>query len=321
VTERYTIGIDVGGTKILAIAVGGGIHQLGSAHAATPDDSAELERRVAGVTSEVIESMGGPPEGIGLGLPGFIDRRGVARQAPNLQAAIGVDLGGHLRHHFGVPVAVDNDANCAALGARTVDAPEGDVVLAVTFGTGIGGGFIIDGEVLRGRHGFAAEPGHMVVKAGGDVCVCGQRGCWEVYASGNALGRLARAAVERGDAPAVLSGAGGDVAAVDGKLVADVARAGDHGAQAVMDEYAGWVAIGLVNLINLFDPDAIVLGGGVIADEDVFMGRVRSAVLGAVLTAGERETPLIVSSLGPEAGAVGAAILARKAAEGSQPSG
>jgi len=260
----------------------------------------------------VIDDMGRPPAAIGLGLPGFIDRRGVARQAPNLQAAIGVDLGAHLRHHLGVPVTVDNDANCAALAARTVDAPDGDVVLAVTFGTGIGGGFVLDGRVLRGHHGFAGEPGHMVVKAGGDLCVCGQHGCWEVYASGNALGRLARAAVDRGDAPAVLDAAGGDVTAVDGKVVADVARAGDAAAQRVMDEYAGWVAVGLVNLVNLFDPDAIVLGGGVVADEDVFMGRVRSAVQTSVLTAGERETPLIVSSLGPEAGAVGAAILARQ---------
>ena len=311
-TERYTIGIDVGGTKILAMAVGGGIRQLSAAHEATPDDSSELERRVAQAAAAVIDDMGRPPAAIGLGLPGFIDRRGVARQAPNLQAAIGVDLGAHLRHHLGVPVTVDNDANCAALAARTVDAPDGDVVLAVTFGTGIGGGFVLDGRVLRGHHGFAGEPGHMVVKAGGDLCVCGQHGCWEVYASGNALGRLARAAVDRGDAPAVLDAAGGDVAAVDGKLVADVARAGDAAAQRVMDEYAGWVAVGLVNLVNLFDPDAIVLGGGVVADEDVFMGRVRSAVQSSVLTAGERETPLIVSSLGPEAGAVGAAILARQ---------
>jgi glucokinase len=311
VTDPYTVGIDVGGTKILAVAVGGGIRQLATAHAATPDDPSELEHRVAQAASQVIDDMGGLPDGIGLGLPGFIDRRGVARQAPNLQAAIGVDLGGHLRRHFGVPVSVDNDANCAALAARTVDAPDGDVVLAVTFGTGIGGGFVVHGAVLRGHNGFAGEPGHMVVRAGGDLCVCGQRGCWEVYASGNALGRLARAAVERGDAAAVLAEAGGEVAAVDGKLVADVARAGDAAAQAVMDEYAGWVAIGLVNLVNLFDPDAIVLGGGVIADEDVFMGRVRSAVRASVLTAGERETPLIVSSLGPEAGAVGAAILAR----------
>ncbi len=312
-TDPYTVGIDVGGTKILAIAVGGGIRQLGSAHAATPDESATLERVVGETAATVIDAMGRPPEAIGLGLPGFIDRSGVARQAPNLQAAIGVDLGSHMRGRFGVPVIVDNDANCAALAARTVDAPDGDVVLAVTFGTGIGGGFIIDGSVLRGHHGFAGEPGHMVVKAGGEQCVCGQQGCWEVYASGNALGRQARAAVARGDAPAVVAAAGGDVSKVDGKLVADVARAGDAGAKAVMDEYAGWVAIGLVNLVNLFDPDAIVLGGGVVADEDVFMGRVRGAVQGAVLTAGERETPLIVSSLGPEAGAVGAAILARSA--------
>jgi glucokinase len=311
VTERYTIGIDVGGTKILAMAVGDGIEQLDSAHVATPRDTATLERVIGDSAAEVIDRMGRPPAGIGLGMPGFIDLGGVARQAPNLRAAVDVDLGAVIRSRFGVPVVVDNDANCAALAARHADAPEGDVVLAVTFGTGIGGGFVIDGKVLRGHNGFAAEPGHMVIAAGGEPCVCGQSGCWEVYASGNGLGRLARAAAARGDAPAVLDAAGGEASKVDSKIVAAVARAGDAGALAVMDDYAGWVAIGLVNLINLFDPDAIVLGGGVVADEDLFMGRVRTAVASAVLTAGERETPLIVSSLGPEAGAVGAAILGR----------
>jgi glucokinase len=313
VTERYTIGIDVGGTKILAMAVGDGIEQLTSAQLATPKDVDALERAIGDSAAEVIDQLGHPPTGIGLGIPGFIDRTGVARQAANLKSAIDVDLGAVIRKRFGLPVIVDNDANCAALAARHADVPEGDVVLAVTFGTGIGGGFVVDGQLLHGHNGFAAEPGHMVVAAGGERCVCGQNGCWEVYASGNGLGRLARDAASRGVAPAVLAAAGGDVSKVDSKIVADVARGGDDAALAVMDEYARWVAIGLVNLINLFDPDAIVLGGGVVADEDLFMGRVRSAVADAVLAAGERDTPLIVSSLGPHAGAVGAAILGRSA--------
>jgi glucokinase len=320
VNEPYTIGIDVGGTKILAIAMGDGVTPLSSAHAPTPDDPDTLKAEVVRRAAEVVEQMGAPPLAVGLGIPGFIDRSGVARQAPNLKAAIGVDLGAPLRERLGVPVLIDNDGNCTALAAQAADAPEGDVVLAVTFGTGIGGGFIVRGSVLHGAHGFAAEPGHMVVKAGGLECVCGQHGCWEMYASGNGLGRLARAAAERGDAPAVLAAAEGELDHVDAKVVSSVARAGDRGAIAVMEEYAGWIAIGLVNLINLFDPDAIVLGGGVVTDHDLFMEGVRAAVRGAALTAGERDTPLVVSSLGPEAGAVGAAILGR-AAMGSEPEG
>jgi glucokinase len=316
--EGLAIGVDVGGTKILVVAIDPAAPRdvLADDTAATPDAPDDLITAIEDTIESVVAAAGRPLGSIGVGMPGFIDRAGVAQAAPNLRAAVGVDVGAAVRARFGVPVTIDNDANCAAWCARQLDAPGADTLVAVTFGTGIGGGIVIGGRLHRGANGYAGEPGHMVVCADGDACVCGQRGCWEVYASGTGLGGLAREAVTTGTVPALLAAADGDPLRIDGPLVADVARQGDPGAMAVMDSYADWVAIGLVNLVNLLDPDVIVLGGGVVADEDLFLPRVRDAVDRASLSVIGRQTPIVVSSVGPRAGAIGAALLAREPSEG-----
>jgi glucokinase len=280
---------------------------------------------VAAVLDEADRAAGrtaGPvaPEAIGMGLPGFLGLDGVARQAPNLPAAIGLDVRGPLEDRFGVPVYADNDANCAAWAAHVVDAPDTDFLVAVTFGTGIGGGFVIDGDLVRGEHGFAGEPGHMIVDVDGTACVCGQHGCWEVYASGNGLGRLARQAVEAGRAPSLLAAAGGVVDHVDGPVVGTLVARGDAAAGAVMDEYAGWVAVGLVNLVNLLDPGVIVVGGGVVDLGDALMDRVRAALARYPTAVRGRDVAIRPSSLGSRAGGMGAALLAaERLARGEKP--
>jgi glucokinase len=330
-----TIGLDVGGTKILALALssgpGGGERDvLGVVQRPTPDDDpaqlqAALADAVAAVLDEADRAAGrtaGPvaPEAIGMGLPGFLGLDGVARQAPNLPAAIGLDVRGPLEDRIGVPVYADNDANCAAWAAHVVDAPDTDFLVAVTFGTGIGGGFVIDGDLVRGEHGFAGEPGHMIVDVDGTACVCGQHGCWEVYASGNGLGRLARQAVEAGRAPSLLAAAGGVVDHVDGPVVGTLVARGDAAAGAVMDEYAGWVAVGLVNLVNLLDPGVIVVGGGVVDLGDALMDRVRAALARYPTAVRGRDVAIRPSSLGSRAGGMGAALLAaERLARGEKP--
>jgi glucokinase len=314
-SSELAIGVDVGGTKIMVVAVDPAAPSVVLGTATAPSATDELLTAIGDTIDTTLASVGRPASSIGVGLPGFVDVHGIVQASPNLRAVVGVDVGAELRRRFGIDVVVDNDANCAAWCARQVDAPDAATLVAVTFGTGIGGGLVIGGRLHRGANGYAGEPGHMVVCADGDVCVCGQRGCWEVYASGTGLGGLAREAVATGTTPALLAAADGDPLRIDGPLVAQVARAGDPGSIAVMETYADWVAVGLVNLVNLLDPDAVVLGGGVVADEDLFLPRVRDAVDRASISVANRRTPILVSSLGPRAGAVGAALLAREPSE------
>src|SRR5205807_3790376 len=146
----------------------------------------------------------------------------------------------------------------------------------VTLGTGIGGGIVADGRLYRGANGFAGEIGHMVVDPHGPLCPCGQRGCWERFASGSGLGRLGREAAMAGAAPRLVELAGGDAEAVRGEHVTEAAREGDGEARAVMERFAWWGALGLVNLVNAFDPALFVIGGGLVAAGDLLFDPLRS---------------------------------------------
>lgn len=313
------VGLDVGGTKILALALDvetGRI--LSSIQVATPQEPSSLQAALADSTETVLGRVGaGGPAAIGVGIPGFLGLDGVARQAPNLPAAVGVDLGGELARRFGCAVVADNDANCAAWAARMIDAPDATSLVAVTLGTGIGAGLVVDGRLLRGANGFAGEPGHMIVDAGGWTCACGQQGCWEMYASGNGLGRLASRAVLDGHGSALeAAAAGGEV---DGVLVGRLAAAGDPEALAVLESYSGWIAVGLATLVNLLDPEVLFLGGGVASMGDLLLSRVRRALDGYPTVRTGRQPVVRISSVGPQAGAIGAAWLAAGTLSGDRP--
>ncbi len=313
------VGVDVGGTKILAAAVSP--HELGGSEppvplrtheVPTPAATDELDEALAAV---VVEAAGGEPlAAVGIGVPGFIDVRGIARQAPNCPAVIGADLASIVRRRFGVPCMVDNDANCAGRAAARWDAPDARVVVAVTLGTGIGGGVVVDRHVMRGAHGFATEPGHMIVDRDGELCPCGQRGCWEVLASGNGLGRLGRIAVGEGRAPALLDAAGGSLDLIDGHLVARLASAGDAASAEIFDDFAGWIAVGIVNLVNLVDPEVVVLGGGVVREGRALTDRVQAALDQYPTITKGRRTRVVASGMEHMAGALGAVLLAEAAA-------
>jgi glucokinase len=304
------VGIDIGGTKILGVAFDVA-NERGSApiQVSTPLDPVQLVARVQDVVEQVAAQVG-PIAGVGLGMPGLVDRSGVLRYGPNLPGVVDLDLAAPVRQRFGVPVLADNDANCAALAEHRLGAARGvDHAIVITQGTGIGGGIIVDGRLLRGAHGFAGEPGHMVVDRSGPRCACGGIGHWEAVASGTGLANLARELVGEGRGAGLLARAGGDPRALRGEHVSAGVDAGDPDAVEILHRFARWVATGLAGLVSLFDPEVIVLGGGLSAISEDFLDEVRAA-LPAVVFAWDHRPPVTVvpAALGPEAGAIGAAV-------------
>lgn len=304
--EGRAVGVDVGGTKLLAVAVDANGGEVAEQRAPSRRDAAALIDAIA-VLAEAV----GPVGGLAVGLPGLIEH-GVLRFAANLPGIVELPAAEMLEERLGAPVVLGNDATLAAWGEHARGAAVGvDDALVVTLGTGIGGGLILGGRLYEGAHGMAGEIGHVLVDPLGPPCACGQRGCWERYASGSALGRLGELAAEAGRAPALLSAAEGDPMAVRGEHVVAAARAGNRGALAVVEEFAGWVAVGLANLVNIFDPALIVLGGGLVEAGDVLLDPIERAMVGLVEASAHRPPVQIRPALlGERAGAVGAAFWA-----------
>lgn len=270
------------------------------------------------------EAAGYRIEAVGVGLPGLVDRTGRLTVAPNLPQGNGLDLGALLPDLVGVPVAVDNDATCAALGEwRFGAARDVDNAVIVTLGTGIGAGIVTAGQIVHGARGFAGEVGHMVVEPGGLACPCGRSGCWERYASGDALGRVARrdAAAGKPGMDRIVELAGGDPGQVYGEHVTAAAAAGDGGAQRLMAEVARWVAIGFANIGVILDPDVVVVGGGLVDAGDALFEPLHCWLADPGI-AGRYPIPNVVAAeLGSRAGAVGAAALGAGAASRAAASG
>ncbi|MFN2506694.1 MAG: ROK family protein [Acidimicrobiales bacterium] len=306
-----TVGVDMGGTKCLGIALVDG-HTAAESRLPTPRGEKALLDTVSTLVESLAAEVGERVTALGVGVPGLVDRDGVLRFAPNLPGVTGWPVRSDLEEAMGVPVRVDNDATCAAWGERQLGAAHGfDEVVLVTLGTGIGGGIVAGGRIHRGANGFAGEVGHMVVDPHGPPCPCGQRGCWERFASGSGLGRLAREAAEAGKADRVVALAGGDPESVRGEHVSAAIAEGDAEACRIMDSFAWWLALGLVNLTNIFDPQAFVIGGGLVAAGPALFDPAREAF--ADLIAGRDfrpPVPILPADLGPQAGAIGAAFLA-----------
>ena len=313
-SKRLTLGLDLGGTKVLGIALSERGEVVAECRRPTPRAQDALMDTLGAVAEELMTTTSGDGDvvAVGVGAPGLVDRDGVLRAAPNLPFVDRLQLRAGLAARLGLPVRADNDATCAAWGERQLGAARGkDHVLVVTLGTGIGGGIIADGRLYRGANGFAGEIGHMVVEPHGPACPCGQRGCWERYASGSGLGRLGREAAHAGQVPRVLELAGDDPEAVRGEHVTRAALEGDAGARAVFGRFAWWLALGLANLANVFDPEMFVIGGGLVEAGDVLLDPARAAFQDLVEAADRRpEISIVPAALGERAGAMGAAVLA-----------
>lgn len=310
-----TVGVDVGGTKVAAGVVDEKGRILEKLRHPTPStDPAE----VVEVISEAVEVLKGKFDNViavGIGAAGFVDEsRSTVLFAPNL-AWRDEPLKEKVLERVKLPVVVENDGNATAWGEARFGAGQGeDHLVCITLGTGIGCGIIVDGKLYRGRFGIGAEVGHYRVVPDGRRCGCGNRGCWEQYASGNALAHEARelARVEPGRAARLLELGAGTPDGITGMAVTQAAREGDLAALECFQSVADWTGQGLADLAAILDPGAFVIGGGLSAAPDLLLEPIKKAFANSVTGRGHRRLADIrMAELGPDAGIVGAADLAR----------
>ncbi len=315
--DEYVIGVDLGGTKVLAGVIDDELRVHARAQRTVPNDDQE---RIVGALVDAVEEVrsGAAPEtfAVGVGVPCLIDQgRGMAVMAVNL--ALGeLDLGAVLSERLGLPVFVDNDANVAMLAEQRAGAARGARHAAMlTVGTGIGGALLINGELYRGTHGSAGELGHMVVDEDGPPCQgnCPNHGCLEAVASGTALARealrVARATPDCGLGRALAAGR-----EITGALVTELAHDGDAAARDVVALIGTRLGVGIANLVNILDPEVIVVGGGVIAAGELLLAPAREVVLTCALPPARSDASIVRAHFGAESGMVGAGALALEGA-------
>ncbi len=320
--DDLAVGIDIGGTKVAGGVVDAQGRILHRARRDTPDRSKSpgiVEDTITEVVEELLDTVvseqAGQVGAVGIGAAGFVaaDRATVVF-APHLSWR-NEPLRDALHQRVDLPTFVDNDANAAIWAEHRFGAAQGEShVMMITLGTGIGGAILVDGEVFRGRFGIAGEFGHMQVVPSGERCECGNRGCWEQYASGNALVREARSLMLAGS-PVVNDlriRVGGDAAALTGPLITEAARDGDRTAVELLGEIGTWLGVGLANLAAAFDPGMFVIGGGVSAAGELLLAPARTAFDKQLTGRGYRpHAQIVAAGLGPDAGLIGAADLAR----------
>lgn len=311
-----TVGIDIGGTKVMAGVVDADGYILEKVRAETPEKS-KSPKVVEDTIAELVLDLSDRHDvhAVGIGAAGWVDAdRSRVLFAPHL-AWRDEPLKDALTARLAVPVMVDNDANTAAWGEWRFGAGRGeDHLVMITLGTGIGGAILEDGRVKRGKYGVAGEFGHIQVVPGGHRCPCGNRGCWEQYSSGNALVREARelAAAESPVAYGIIGRTGGQPADITGPLITELAREGDAMCVELLQDIGQWLGIGIANLAAALDPGCFVIGGGVSAADELLIDPARDAFRRHLTGRGYRpEARIAKAQLGPEAGMVGAADLAR----------
>ncbi len=319
VAEGYVIGADLGGTKLLAGAVGSDlsvVHRTNRLVYGLSQD--ELVQMIADAVDEIRTAVDGPIEAIGFGIPCTFDTRtGMAVQAVNVPLK-DIAFGEIMADRLGIPVLVDNDANCHIVcEARHGIAQGASEVVLLTLGTGIGGGLYLRGEVYRGWIGGGAEMGHMVVEMNGRPCQgnCPNWGCLESVASGSALVREASLAVARRP-DTQLGHALEEGRELTGPLITELATAGDPVARGAIETIGRALGVGITNLVNIFNPQVVVIGGGVIAAGELLLAPAREVMMERALSPGKDTVRVEAARYGPEAGMLGAAMLARDVADG-----
>jgi glucokinase len=303
------LGIDVGGTttKGALVAGDGSVVERGE----VPTDSAAGTRGIVAVAQQLLDRRAGHGiAGIGVGAAGFVDAAtGCVTFSPNVKYDE-PDIGAALQRITGAPVVVDNDANVAVWGERAFGAARGagDVAM-LTLGTGLGSGFVVGGRLLRGGTGAAGELGHTIVDPSGPRCPCGLSGCLEQSISGNAVARAGREAA-RGNPDSLMSELAGGVERISGRWVAEAAKRGDEAASSVLRSAGRALGVGMSNVVNIFDPEVIVIGGGLAQAGEPLLGPARDRMNAMLLAQGRRPQRLEIALLGNDAGVVGAAALA-----------
>jgi glucokinase len=308
--DAVAVGIDIGGTKLVAAAIAADGTVLDRRRTTTPVPRGERspdgpERLVATIVDLATELGPGLP--VGVGVAGIITH-GRLEYSPNL-SVVGVPIAQELVSRLNVPVVVANDATVAGWGEVCAGAAVGvaDVVM-FTLGTGIGGALVVGGRPVVGTHGFAGELGHLIVEEGGRACPCGNRGCVEAYASGTAIAAMAMERLRATDDPSILR----DRDRIDGRAVTEAAHAGDQFAAGILDDAGFWLGVAMASAVNAFDPGLVVVGGGAApAAAEWLLPAARAAMGPRVMGHAHRQLPEVaLAALGDDAGMVGAALLA-----------
>lgn len=310
-SEACFVGIDLGGTSAKSVRLLGGspgsLHRLRTDSAASPqrilDDLAGLAKRAA---------EGAEISALGIAMPGLVDpRTGRNAFAGNLHWQ-DISVRDELEHRLGIPVAVENDANAAALGEYCHGTAAGlDDFVFVSLGTGIGGGIFSGGRLITGCRGAAGEVGHMIIRAEGPPCTCGARGCLEALAGGWAITRDARAALARGEST-VLSVWAAQGRELDVKTIYEAAAAGDLVAEQILGNSLHWLGLGVANLVNLLNPELVVLGGGLSLMGEPLLAAVVRQIGRYAMPVQKEAARIALSQLGDRAGVMGAVELARR---------
>lgn len=313
------VGFDVGGTNARALLVDPASGEpVDRRRAPSPADGPALVRTLVTLARDLERDAAAPVTAVGLGVAGLAHRSGLVHYSPNLPGLVEYPLGSELGDALGFPVTLLNDATAGTWAEARQGAGRGAATFAhVALGTGIGCGFVVDGSLVEGAHGFAGEAGHMVIDVDGPAHITGQRGPWEYYASGNALGRQAREAASAGrfDAGVALAGS---VEAITGLHVAAAMEAGDDDAAHLFDTFCRWVAIGCANLVMVIDPSRIVIGGGLSGIGQPLADGVAAWMPEVILGSAHRPAIEVrMAELGDDAAALGAALYTQRSAEES----
>lgn len=316
--KQYAIGVDLGGTNIKVGLVDADHHIIDSVSCKTnlPRPREEVEQAIAGLCEELCRkaglSLSEDISSVGIGTPGSVNSEaGIVEFNANFNYRNWL-LVQAMEALLPCRVYIENDANAAAYGEYIAGAARGaKYAVAITLGTGIGGGIIIDGKIYSGFNSAGAELGHTVIEKGGRPCMCGRRGCWERYASARALTEDTRAAMRQNPDNMMWQIASGDLDRVNAKTAFDAMRAGDALGKQLVDDYIGYVACGLTNVINVFQPEIICIGGGVSKEGESLLEHIRVIVdQEDYARDGEKRTKIVIAQLRNDAGIIGAAGLA-----------
>ena len=315
--ELPVLAVDIGGTKIIIAIISHDGLILAEDRCLTLADEgvqAVIERLFVAMDSLLSQNNMESSQlgGIGIAAAGAIDSgRGLITVSPNLSGWRDVLLGGIVREKYRVDTFLVNDASAAALGEHRFGAGRGlSNLVLLTLGTGIGGGIVINGELYLGACGSAAEIGHMIIDINGPECACGNRGCLEALASGTAIARDAIRRISEGEKSSLAEMVGGDIESITAERVETAARNGDSLALDVFSKAANYLGVGMVNLVNIFNPEMIVLGGGMAKLGDLLIGPAKRVVAEKAFPISAQAVRIVTAQLGEEAGVYGAAVFA-----------
>lgn len=312
----YRIGVDLGGTNISVGVVDEDFNIIGRGKTKTnsPRPAEEIFEDIAKCISMAADDAGISLDDvnvIGVGTPGSVnDETGYIDYSNNLRFDK-VPAKQMLEELTGKPCFFANDASCAALGELYAGAGKDcKNLIAITLGTGVGSGIVIDGKVFRGANSAGGEIGHTVINVNGAECTCGRKGCWESYASATALIAQTKQAMKENPESKMWNCAGNDIESVNGRTAFDAMRMGDEAAKAVVDKYIYYVAVGIINVINVFQPDVLCVGGGICNEGETLLAPIRKYVVEERYSKyAQKQTEICKAQLGNDAGIIGAAML------------